>query len=242
MCKCCNVLIVSLFSVVSITFSACDAAGLKDIGDTFTESNSNITIGDYQLTNHADFESATNILSIQNTREWVMWNVVTIDGEKIIRQSEELEPSPVGIFPPALRIGDSIWSGYSASFDFNIGESGRISFVLYDNSNIFCPKNSHFDGEQRFWFSLHSDGKISFETTSGVDSHYLTDDDGEYLQVKDFDSSVWNTITLNNKNNNLMLIVNGVEIAAIYRFDGNESGRLALDGSVGCMFKNICIE
>lgn len=237
MCKRCDLLFISLLVIIIIAFSSCNYEKGRDEGNTFIET----TLEDYQLTNCAYSESDKNILSIQNTKEWVKWNVTAIEGEEVIKQSEELVSSPVGTYPPALRIGESIWNGYSVSFDFYIGRLGNVSFVLYDNSNIFCPENSFFEGEQRFWFNLDSDGRISFQTTSVVDSYYLKDDD-EYLQVNDFDPNVWNTVTLNNINNNLILIVNGVEIGTIYQFDGSESGKFALDGSAGCMFKNICIE
>lgn len=181
-------------------------------------------------------------LPVCNTSEWKKWDVALINDEYVLKRGGSFQPAPPGMYPPALRIGEEDWQDYSVSFDFFIGSSGHISFVLYDNSNIFSPVNSYFEGDQRFWFSLLSNGQISFETTSMVDSYYLTNADGERLTIEDFDSDIWNTASLRNENGNLSLFVNGAKVTTISQFSDIHRGRLALDGSIGCMFRNICFE
>ena len=87
-----------------------------------------------------------------------------------------------------------------------------------------------------------SNGKISFETTSIVDSYYLMDANGEPLVVEDFDPNTWNTISLRNKNGDLSLLMNGAEVTKFSQFSDIHRGRFALGGSTGCMFRNICFE
>lgn len=223
-------------------FTSCSK---HDDSNTNMESDNltnNQNSNELQLPCTIDLKLGYDDLPIYNTKEWEQWDVSLKNDVYVLENSGCDKPAPPGMFPPALRLGVDDWCDYSVSFDFFIGTSGRISFVLYDKSNIFCPENSDFNGEQQFWFSLHSDGRISYETTSIADSCYLMDDSGEYLTVKDFDSNIWNTISLKNNNGNLDLIVNGVKIATLDYFVDNRQGRLALDGSVGCMFKNICFE
>lgn len=181
-------------------------------------------------------------LPVCNTKEWEKWDTALINDEYVLKNGGAVRAAPPGMFPPALRIGEEDWEDYSVSFDFFIGTSGYVSFVLYDNSNIFSPENSYFEGDQRFWFSLHSDGQISFETTSMVDSYYLTNDDGEPLTIKDFDPDTWNTVSLRNESGDLSLFVNGAKVTSISQFGDIHQGRLALDGTIGCMFKNIRFE
>lgn len=211
---------------------AAESSGLNEVQDQ----------NNFQSPCMNDLSLGVGTLPVCNTKEWEKWDAALINDEYVLKNGGIVQTAPPGMFSPALRVGEDDWQDYSVSFDFFIGTSGYVSFILYDNSNIFSPANSYFEGDQRFWFSLHSDGQISFETTSMVDSYYLMNADGERLTIKDFDPEIWNTVSLRNDKGNLSLFVNGAKVATISQFSDIHQGRLALDGSTGCMFKNICFE
>lgn len=262
----CAVLIFFLYVVSCTSCSAAELDLLKEeadsnIGENISNGDTYMyTVGkdpiermdELQLPCYVDLESdeeASVYCSVQNTKEWESWDVVMVNGEpalkKVLIHSELPEEIPAtgGKAPPTLRIGSSSWSDYSVSFDFYLdpSEDSRIRFVLYDESNIYREDDNSFLGDQFFWFELRSDGGIYFNTTFFTYFSRLTDDTGKFIQIDNLYTDAWNTITLKNENNNLILIVNSLRIGAIYKLNGSEYGRFALDGSFGCMFKNIYI-
>lgn len=198
-----------------------------------------------ELPYFVDLEIGEVVSNVQNVKPWENWGIVPENGENVLVRKEVIDKAatvPAGSTPiPGLNIGDRGWEGYSATFDFSMGEFGFITFVMYNESNIMTIDDDYLEGEQRFWFRLYSDGRILFET-SLIGSHFLTDDDGKEILFENFDLDAWNTMTLKNEDNKLIIILNDVEDVKVYEFHGNEYGRLAIGGSNGVMFKNIRIE
>ena len=136
----------------------------------------------------------------------------------------------------ALYIGEKDWANYSVSFDFYMGEGTWLNFGIYDQTLNIDTKM----GECRIGFSLNDEGRLHLDTIPFYQygCEIGAEESGEPF-IKDFDPNVWNHIELTPKDGSLILSFNGKEVKVICGLKDKEYGRFSVDGSEGCMFRNI---
>ena len=187
------------------------------------------------------FSSEADLAGLENVSGFCVEpiSISTVDAEgnnidpdrcvlKPVRSTEQVPVAP-GRGINGLCIGESDWAGYSVTFDVWIKESGKMNFVIYDETNVTDAPEWTDGSQQKYWWCLFGDGKLYLDTTMGK-GDYFKEEDGSDLIVKTLRTDAWNRIEIKNCDDALILFVNGSEIVTLRELDGTERGQFVFSG------------
>lgn len=218
-------------------------ASVYSVTDDNTEpQNTNIPLS---YTNQYNFPNCTNSL------KWKEWSIIQ-SSRAIEDYSGKMEERGVyvisrtdskgrtiaaGNSQPSLHVGEKQLGNYTVSFDYCIPDSGILSFMMYDESDIIFADERL--GEEAFWYNLLESGRLDLCTTFGKNFKHLQKGDGKIIAVEEYDATIWNHCTLDVTDKGTEVFINNELITVLDALSNKKVGRLALDGSSGIMFKNF---
>ena len=149
---------------------------------------------------------------------------------------------PAGGTALSLLVGPTHTGPYTVSFDFRMPDEspGTLKFVTYYGSNTVPDEEPY--GEQQYWYMFEPNGALSYNTSFGHDSDMIRTLMEKNEATQCFDPKMWNTLTLKSSGKGVEMYINGTYAAFFEDKNGDRgdlTGRLALDGAVGIMFRNF---